>query len=129
MRRDAEPEQVAVQAFQLADDSADVVRPSGHFQPREVFKRLAKAERVRMRADAADALDDIQRLNIVAAFAGFLDAAVVVADLDDRALHLFAVQRNLKAARLLEGRMLRPDRYNDLVIAFAHLASSSFGGS
>mgnify|MGYP001163336779 CR=1 FL=1 len=75
---------------------------------------------MRVRADAADALDDIQRLNIVAAFAGFLDAAVVVADLDDRALHLFAAQRDLKAARLLEGRMLRPDRYNDLVIAFAH---------
>ena len=104
----------------LTDDTADVVRPSGHFQPRKVFKCLAKAQRVRVRANAADALDDIQRLNIVAAFAGFFEAAVVVTDLDDRALHLLAVQRNLEAARLLEGRMLRPDRYNDLIIALAH---------
>ncbi|MPN45122.1 hypothetical protein SDC9_192689 [bioreactor metagenome] len=54
-----------------------------------------------MRADAADALNDIEILNIISAFAGLFHAAVVITNLDDRALNAFAVQRNLKAARLL----------------------------
>src|SRR5450830_591026 len=49
---------VVVEPLQLERDAADQPRPWRHRNPGDLLKRLAKAQAVRNRADAADALGD-----------------------------------------------------------------------
>jgi hypothetical protein len=60
-------------------------------------------------SDAADALQEVQVLDVVAALGGLFDPAVDVAQAHGGVLDRLAVDRELKMARLLERGVLRPD--------------------
>ena len=78
--RDARPEHMGVQAFQLRDDHANVPGARGRRQAGQPLHRLAKCKRVDVGADAADALHQRDHLDIVAALGQMLDAAKVKSD-------------------------------------------------
>ena len=106
----AEPEQMAVQPLQFADQRAQIEPAPGHFQLHDFFDRLNERGGVRVRADAADALQEVKALVIVALLAGFFDPAVVVADVHPGADDFLAVDVEVKFGRFLEERMLGADR-------------------
>ena len=66
-----------------------------------------------MRADAADALDEVDVLDEGAVLGGLLDAAVVVAELHLGAEDALALEGDVEALRLLEGGVRRTDGDGD----------------
>ncbi len=103
---DAEPEDVAVDAVEFVDDGADVEAAFGDVEVEEFFDDLDVAGGVGLAADAADAFGEVDVLDVAAAFEGFFDAAVDVADADGDVGDDFTVECECEVFRFLEGRVL-----------------------
>ncbi len=114
-----QPEQVPVDALQPGHDLTDGLGARRGFHLRQFLHAEAVGQGMRMRADAAHALEQVQVLVPVAALGGLLDAAVGIAQAHVRGGHDLAIHGELEVPRLLEGGMLRADGDDELVIAHA----------
>ena len=115
----AQPEQVRVQPLQLGGDDADVLPALGRLRAVDALDGEGVAQRVGVRADAAHALDQYQRLYGVALGTQLLYAAVVVADEDLGVLDDLAFGVELGVYRLLERRVVGANGYD-----IAHCSAS-----
>ena len=103
----AQPEQMAVHPFQLADQGADIEAALGRHQLHQFFHPLGVAGLVRKGADAADALGQVQVLDEGPALGQLFNAAVVVAQLQVGVADDLAVQGHAQADRFVQGGVLR----------------------
>jgi hypothetical protein len=129
MSGDAEPEQMAVDAFQLAYQRAYITSAGRNHKAGDFLYALNEAGRVRVRTDAAYPFQKINVLNVGSAFRRLFDAPVVVSKLQINIDQFFSVQRDRKTRRFLHGRMLRPHRdlYYFLLIHIYSFQSLSIG--
>ncbi len=102
----AEPEQMAVHAFQFADQGADVLGTLGDLDAHQFLNALHETGGVGVRADAADALHEVDVLDVATALRQLLDAAVVVAEAkvgvdDELAVDFQAERRGFLQRRVL----------------------------
>ena len=102
VKRDAEPEIMRVQSLELRDDHADVLASLRHLHAADALQSQCVAERMRMRADAADALYEDHGLDEVHVLRQLLDAAVVVSDEYLRVRDLLTVCDETGMDRLLQ---------------------------
>ena len=110
VRGHAQPEQMAVDALQLGHQLADRLRARRHFDAGQLLHAQAVGHGVDVRADAADALQQVQVLHPVAALGGLLDPAVDIAQPHDASVTISPSTREFRSARLFQRRVLRPDR-------------------
>ena len=111
-----QPKQVRMHALQFPDQCANEGRTHGNLQPGDLLDRLDKASGMGMRANAADAFNQIHILDIGARLAGLFNAAVVVPQANARPYDALSLQHQLKTLRLFECRMLRTDGYFEPVL-------------
>ena len=110
--REAEPEQVAVHALELAPEGAQPAGAIGYDRAEQGFDSLAVAHAVHEGADAADALGDVHIVEVVALFDQHLEAAVDVADLRNGAYHFLVLEDEVEVEGFGEDGMLRAERYD-----------------
>ena len=108
--RHADPQEMAVDAFQLGHQHTDGLGARRGFHVRQFFDRQAVGHGVDMRTNPTDAFDQIQVLDPGALFGSLLDAAVGVSQAHVCAGDHFPIHRKLEMAGFLEGRVLRADR-------------------
>ena len=107
---DAQPKQMAVDAFQPGYQFADGQRALGNFHLGQFFHPLTVGAGMGMRANPADTFEQVQVLDPVACFGGLFNAAMDIAQPHARAGDNLAVHRKFKVTGFLECRVLRPDR-------------------
>ena len=79
VRGHAQPQQVAVNALQLGHQRADGLRARRRGDAGQLLHAQRVSHGVHVRADAADAFEQVQVLHPVAVFGGLFDAAMHVA--------------------------------------------------
>ncbi len=103
---------MAVHTVQFRPDDPQVGGAAGHFDAHEVLDGAAEAQGVDAGADAADALDDVDHLVVVAQGGQRLQPAVHVAELGDGFDHGFVFHDELEMDRFRQNRMLRSEGDN-----------------
>ena len=109
VRHQPQPEQVAVEAGELAPDGPQVQRARRHGDVHDRFDRLAIGLAVDEAADAADALGDIDELDVVLLLDQLLQAAMDEADGRARLDDLFVFDHQVEVDRLRQHRVLRAE--------------------
>src|ERR1039458_8897482 len=100
---------MAVQAGELAPDGPQVERAGRHRDVHDRFHRLAVGLAVDKAADAADALGDIDKLDVVLLLDELLQAAMDEANGRAGLDYLFVFDHQIKVDRLRQHRMLRAE--------------------
>ena len=118
-RRRAEPNQVRVDAVQLAMDHAQVLRALGHRLVEQLLHAHAEGERVEVVRQVVHALDERDHLPVRLVLAVLLDAGVDVADEGLELAHDLALERHQQPQHAVRGGMVRTevDRQHLLVAA------------
>ena len=121
---DPQPEEVAVDPLQLVHEGPEVLRPLGDLHAEDLLHVLGVARLVGVAADPADPLHDVEVLEVGPALHRLLDAPVVVPhpglDVDDD----LPVHLEHEVGGLLQRRVLRPYRYDEL--SLTHLFPTPF---
>ena len=108
----AQPQQMRMNALQFTHDGADEQRPLRHRDATGLFNGLHTGQRVRGRADAADALDQENGFFKIFRLRQFLNAAMVVTQLDVQVNHRLTFHVQLEKLRLFLQSMVGPNRHN-----------------
>src|SRR5258706_6958833 len=103
----AEPQAMAGNPLQLAENRADVPRAARHLDLEQLLDRLAVADVARRSGHVIHAIGEQDDLGPVAVFAQLLDAAVQVAHHHVRVDDLFAVQPQYDPQHAVRAGMLR----------------------
>jgi hypothetical protein len=129
MGGNAQPQQMAVKAFQPCHDLADRLGTHRHFHLGQFLHTHGIGHRMDMGTDAAYPFEQVQVLDPVAAFGGLLDAAVGVPESHARRGDDLAIHGELEMSRLLQRGMLGADRNHKGIAAnhafFGHLVDAA----
>ena len=111
----ADPQAVARDSLQLAQNRPHVPRAPRHFDRHQLLDGLAVADIVRGRCHVVHPIGEQDDLRPVAILAQLLDAAVQVADHDVAVDDVLAVQPQDDAQHAVRARMLRPHVEHQLI--------------
>ena len=115
VRRDTQPQEVAVDSLELGDQHADGLRARRRLHAGQRLDAEGVGGGVDVRADPADPLEHVHRLRPVVLLDALFDAAVDVAEAGGGGGDDLAVDGDLEMTGLLQRGVLRPDRDDELL--------------
>ena len=123
-RRGAEPDEVRVDAVELAVDHAQVLRSLRHRLFEQLLDAHAERERVEVVGEVVHALDERDHLPVGLVLAVLLDPGVDVADERREVPDHLALERDQQPEHAVRGRVVRPevDREQLVLLAVGSLA-------
>ena len=113
----AKPEQVAVESLQLGHQHANRLGAGRGGDTRQLLHAQHVGQGVNVRANAADAFQQVQILRPGARFGCFFDAAMGIAQPHRAVGDNLAIHGKFKVGRFFQGRVLRANGYDEFVAA------------